>query len=178
MIKSIDRTIDSKWHVIYIRPGFERKVAAKLAEKDIEFFLPTRIEIRQWHDRKKKLEVPVFPGYVFVKVDQKDLVQIYHVAGFIRFLMTGDVMDVLSDQEVDAMKRLFKSDYQIADFENYEGVPVRVIDGPLIGLEGYLEGVEENGRVVVCIEILNKNIKALVVPGHLERKEEDLAIAG
>lgn len=172
MIKSINKTLDSKWHVLYIRPGFERKVATQLTEKDIAFFLPTRVEIRQWHDRKKKIEAPVFPGYVFVRLDQNDMVKIYNVSGFIRFLMTGDEIDVLSDQEIDAMKRLFKSDYQIAEFENYEGVPVRVIDGPLIGLEGTLEGVQENGRIMVSVEILNKSFKVLVVPGHLERIEE------
>ena len=158
MIKSINSALNSKWHVIYIRPGFERKVAARLMDQNIDFFLPTRVEIRQWHDRKKKIEVPVFPGYVFVKVDQNQMVKIYNIAGFIRFLMTGNEIDILSDQEVDAMQRLFRSEYQIAEFENYEGVPVRVIDGPLIGLEGYLEGIEENGGVVVCVEILNKNV--------------------
>lgn len=169
VVNSIDKC---NWHVIYIRPGFEKKVAAKLIDKDIEFFLPTRIEIRQWHDRKKKIEVPVFPGYVFVRVDQMDIVQVYNVAGFIRFLMTGNEIDSLSDQEVDAMKRLFKSDYQIANFENCEGMPVRVIDGPLIGLEGVLDGKQENGKFEVCIEILNKSVQVLVVPGHLETMEE------
>ena len=176
MIRAMNSTLESKWHVIYIRPGFVRKVAASLSEQEIEFFLPTRVEIRQWHDRKKKIEAPVFPGYVFVRVGQKDMVKIYNVAGFVRFLMTGDVIDSLTDQEVDAMKRLFRSDYQIADFDNYEGVPVRIIDGPLIGLQGYLEGIQENGRVMVSIEILNKSVKVLVVPGHLERIE-DLATA-
>lgn len=169
VVNSIDK---NNWHIIYIRPGFERKVAAKLIEKDIEFFLPTRIEIRQWHDRKKKIEVPVFPGYVFVRVDEKDMLQVYNVSGFIRFLMTGNVFDSVSDQQMNAMKRLFSSNYEIAQSELREGVPVRIIDGPLIGLHGVLEGDQIDRRAVVSVEILNKHIKALVVPGHLEAMEE------
>ncbi len=163
-----------KWQVMYIRPNFEKKVASKLKEKAIEHFLPTRTEIRQWHDRKKKIVVPVFPGYLFVKVNEADSLQVYLIDGFVRFLTTGSYTDTLSDKQMAAIKQLFETDYEIIGQPLRTGEPVMITGGPLIGLEGVIEEEQENGRVSVSVEILKKHILVLVDAKHLERIEEQL----
>ena len=71
------------WHVIYVRPKFERKVFATLLERGVESYLPLKKVVRQWRDRKKKMEVPVFPGYVFVKINRKEIANVYSTNGAI-----------------------------------------------------------------------------------------------
>jgi transcriptional antiterminator RfaH len=61
--------LEPKWCVAYTRPKSERRVAASIAEMGIESYLPTHKVVRQWSDRKKKMDVPLFSNYVFVKVD-------------------------------------------------------------------------------------------------------------
>ncbi len=172
MIEAKKYSDTRKWRVIYIRPKFEKKISAKLVEKGIECFLPTKMEIREWHDRKKRLEVPVFPGYIFVRLNQKEVHQIYGINGFVRFLTTADEMDTVSDQEVEAMKALFQRDYQISA-DDPAGMPVMITTGPLTGLRGILEGSYGKDSVSVNIEILNKYIRTVVNGTDLERVHEE-----
>ena len=158
---------------MYTRPQFEKKISGKLEEKGIEYFMPTRIEIREWHDRKKKLELPVFPSYIFVRVNEKAMLKIYEISGFVRFLSTANELDTVPDQEIDAMKELFKGNYQIAEENLEEGLPVMITEGPLMGLQGIVNGYYAPGSVTVNIEILNKYIRTVVSTDSLERIEEE-----
>ena len=74
-------TLTRKWRVLYVRPRWEKKVEDQLTERNIENFLPLREEIRQWTDRKKRVIVPLFPGYLFVHVNERERVDTFDVPG-------------------------------------------------------------------------------------------------
>jgi len=75
-----------KWHVIYTMPRAERKVASSIDEMGIESYLPLYKVTRQWSDRKKKVEVPLFPNYVFVKVSEKGRRVIFNIKEPVKFI--------------------------------------------------------------------------------------------
>lgn len=165
------------WHVIYIRPNYERKVSAKLMDYGIEHFLPRREEVRQWHDRKKKIQIPLFPGYVFVRVNRMDTLNLYLIDGFIRFLVTGDEIDVLSDEEMEAIIQLFQEDYQISSTKLFDGAPVLITAGSLKGLNGIMSDKVINGQATLHVEILNKFIRVVVPANTVEPLEGSARMA-
>lgn len=83
------RTDCLKWHVVYTKPKHELKVAKRMEKMGIEVYCPTKTEVRQWSDRKKKITVPLFPSYVFVRVGEEmrnEALQVPGVVGFVYWL--------------------------------------------------------------------------------------------
>src|SRR5437016_2626583 len=96
------RTFTQAWYLIYTKPRQENKVAGQLAEKKIEFLLPRSKTLRQWHDRKKIIDMPLFPSYIFVHINS--LVDYYHcmgVDGFCRFIKFGSQLAVITQKTID-----------------------------------------------------------------------------
>ncbi|MEL7005054.1 MAG: UpxY family transcription antiterminator [Bacteroidota bacterium] len=166
--------------MIYTRPQFERKVYNKLCSYGIDLYFPTHVEIRQWHDRRKKLEVPVFPSYLFAKIDAHDMVKVYGVSGFVRFLSTGNELDIISDERMESLQQLFSNDFEVSSIKIQRREKVKVINGPLIGLEGVILKDTEGSRVLVQMEVLNRFIKTELPVSDLEKlnEQEPLSLVG
>ena len=80
-------TLDSKkWFVIYTKPRTEIKVSQRLSVLGIENYTPTRMEVRQWSDRKKKILVPLLPSMVLVNIHEKEVNKVFEVIGVVRYL--------------------------------------------------------------------------------------------
>src|SRR5690606_38931490 len=92
------------WHVIYTRPKNELKVASRLQKLGLEVYCPTKTEIRQWSDRKKKITIPLFSCYVFVKVNDKNRSKVFEVPGVVCFLFWLGKYAVVKENEVAAIK--------------------------------------------------------------------------
>ena len=126
-----------RWHILYTRPQFERTVYQELGKKGIMAFLPSWLEIRQWSDRKKKISVPLFPGYVFVFLDQKHLHEALMVRGAVKFVSFADEIATVSEEEIERIRLLLSSDLEIevADElpELQKGDHVFLEEGPLAG---------------------------------------------
>ena len=106
------KTPDSKkWFVIYTKPRAEIKVSQRLSVLGIENYTPTRIEIRQWSDRKKKIEVPLLPSMVLVSLNEKEVNRVFEVAGVVRYLFENQKRAEVSNEEVLAMKYYLENTY-------------------------------------------------------------------
>ena len=98
-------TLDSKkWFVIYTKPRTEIKVSQRLSVLGIENYMPTRMEIRQWSDRKKKILVPLLPSMVLVNIHEKEVNKVFEVAGVVRYLFENQKRAKISNEEVLAMQ--------------------------------------------------------------------------
>jgi transcriptional antiterminator RfaH len=98
-------TLDSKkWFVIYTKPRTELKVSQRLSVLGIENYTPTRIEVRQWSDRKKKTLVPLLSSMVLVSIHEKEVNKVFEVAGVVRYLFENQKRAEVSNEEVLAMK--------------------------------------------------------------------------
>ncbi|WDF59132.1 UpxY family transcription antiterminator [Flavobacterium sp. KACC 22758] len=102
------------WYVVYTKPKWEKKVADKLTQIGIECYCPLITQIKQWSDRKKKVEVPLFNSYVFIQIEDSDRNSVFEVAGIIRYLFWLGKPAVVRDEEINVIKNSLKES-NIAD---------------------------------------------------------------
>ena len=120
-------TLDSKkWFVIYIKPRTEIKVSQRLSVLGIENYTPTRMEIRQWSDRKKKIALALLPSMVLVNLNEKEVNKVFEVAGVVRYLFENQKRAEVSNEEVFAMKYYLENTYHSNKKELAVGETVKV----------------------------------------------------
>ena len=93
-----------KWFVLCTKPRNELKVTERLTRIGVEVYTPTKIEVRQWSDRKKKVSIPLLPSMVLVKLLAKEVDVVFDVPGAVRFLFEHGKRASVSNEEVLAMK--------------------------------------------------------------------------
>lgn len=97
------------WYVLYTKPKWEKKVAEKLNEGGFECYCPLITQIKQWSDRKKKVEVPLFNSYVFIRLDEKDRNSVFKIPGVIRYLFWLGKPAIVREEEINAIQESLKS---------------------------------------------------------------------
>jgi transcription antitermination factor NusG len=148
---------DPKWHVVYTRPKSERKVASRISAMGIESFLPMHKVVRQWSDRKKKLVVPLFPNYVFVKVDAANRGYLFSIKEFVTFISIERKPVVLREKEIMAIKQIVDENVEVLEEDYFQqGMKVRIKHGQFEGLEGIILKKYGNTRLLVKIDTIMK----------------------
>ena len=154
------------WHVIYVRSQHEKNVDRLLKEQEIESFLPLSTTIRTWSDRKKKIQQPLFPSYVFVNIKSRmDFHQTLSVRGVCDYLKFGDEYAKVSDKEIGQIKCLVGTedvnDISVSRTSRLNvGEIKKVMYGPLKGLECQILRVKNAAKVIVSISSLRQSITA------------------
>jgi len=97
------------WYVVYTKPKWEKKVAEKLQQIGIDCYCPLVTQVKQWSDRKKKVEVPLFNSYVFVQLSEKDRNSVFQIAGIVRYLFWLGKPAIVRDEEIDIIKKNLKA---------------------------------------------------------------------
>jgi len=92
------------WFVLYTKPRQEIKVLERLNAIGVEVYTPIRIEVRQWSDRKKKVQVPLLPSMVLVRIKEHEIDKVFEVPGVVRFLFEKGKRAKVLNEEVLAMK--------------------------------------------------------------------------
>jgi transcription antitermination factor NusG len=149
------------WYAIHTRSNFERKVAEELASKQIDPFLPTVREVRAWKDRRKTMEVPIFPGYVFARIIdcEEHRLKILRSPGAVRILGHGADIEPIPDVEIHAIRQLMESQVAFSVLPTLrEGAWVRVKRGPLAGVEGTFIRVKNATSLVLSIHLLARSV--------------------
>lgn len=150
---------------------------SQLEEMGIEAYLPLVTKVKQWSDRRKKIEEPLFKSYVFVHSNAKEYLPILNVYGVMRFVTFEHEAVVVPDNQIVAIKR-FVDDYEHGEEfkmknneELKEGQMVRIINGPMKGLQGRLETIYNKRHLIVYIEVVGQYI-----PVHLSRAKVEPVI--
>ncbi|SEO50572.1 Transcription antitermination factor NusG [Flavobacterium sp. CF108] len=102
------------WYVIYTKPKWEKKVAERLTEIGIECYCPLVTKIKQWSDRKKKIEMPLFNSYVFIQLPDSERNSVFEIAGVVRYLFWLGKPAIVRDEEINIIKNSLKAS-NIAD---------------------------------------------------------------
>lgn len=102
---SVREEEQSCWYAAYTFANHERRVAEKLDRRGVEHFLPMYDAIRQWKDRRVRLRLPLFPGYVFVRIPLSEKLRVLQLAGVARFVGFGDFPVSLADDEIEGLRR-------------------------------------------------------------------------
>ncbi len=102
-MKTINKE-EPKWMVLYTKPNTSKNLEKQLHKAGIEAYCPTRIEVRQWSDRKKKVHVPVLPSMILVKLKESERSLVFQFNGAVRYLFWQKKPAVVSTQEVEALR--------------------------------------------------------------------------
>lgn len=166
-----DRPELLSWFAVHTRSKCEKKVAVQLCEKQINCFLPTVKEVHHWSDRRKVIDQPLFPGYVFVRIPAEDEARISvlrtnGVAGFVG--IQGQAIPI-PDSEIENIQLLLSSR---VPFEPYPflrvGQKVRIRGGCLDGVEGILIAKNSDRSVVISVNLIQRSLAVRVSGFDLE----------
>lgn len=150
------------WYALYTRSRNEKKVADLLERKGVEIYCPLQEEVRQWSDRKKKVKLPVFRSYVFVRLESyaDESVAVLETPGAVRFLWWLGKPAVVREEEIIAIRQ-FLREYAGAplSIEYREGEKVSITAGPLKEQEGTLLKIQGN-KAILYIHSLGIRLKA------------------
>ena len=159
-----------KWYVVYTIPRWEKKVAVKLANLDIEYYAPMNKVRRRWSDRYKTIEEPLFKGYVFIRLQPEKKWEVRTVNGIINFLHFEGKPAIVQDKEIDTIKKFLMEfdDVSVVDKSIEVNNEVLIRQGVLMNYKGIV--VEKNGNTaVVQINSLNLQLTATFKTNNLER---------
>lgn len=153
-----------QWYAVQTRSRFEKMVQAELSAKSIENYLPVSRELHQWKDRKKAVDTPLFPGYVFARIvdTPADRIRVLQTTGAAWILGAGGAITPIPDGEIEAVKRLMETPRYSAHPYVREGMRVRVCRGPLCGIEGFVVRTNNSTRLVISIQLLARSVAAEV----------------
>ncbi len=153
-----------KWFVLYTKSRHEKFVEKRLTEKGIESFTPTVLVRKKWSDRIKFIEQPLFRSYCFAKFPLKDKVKIVSEPGVVHLIHFKNKYVPVEDEVIDSLKILVENKIQIDPHPYLKvGRRVRVKNGPLRGVEGYiLEKRNKHTTLVISIEAINSSISCVV----------------
>jgi transcription termination/antitermination protein NusG len=165
--------MEDAWYAIWTKSHCERLVAQQLMAKSFSPFLP-EMDVRSKRAGATNLvHVPLFPGYLFVRhaMDKVSYVEILKARGVVRILESGWTrLTPIPDAEIDAIQRLVDSGLPIFSHEYFrQGDRVRVVEGPLTGLEGtFVRDKPNQGRLVVSINLLQTSVAVEVDGASVE----------
>lgn len=166
---SIVSASNAHWYAVHTYPQNEKKVATELQQKGIEIFLPLITEIHQWSDRKKRVDVPLFPGYLFVRMiaTLENCVRVLHTWRVLRLLGSQkNVPTPIPDSEIESTRLLAARNVNLFPHA-FSGVgqKVRVYGGCLDGVEGIVVGRGNDSHLVVSINLIQQAV-ALSLYGY------------
>lgn len=156
-------TTSRAWYALKVRPRHEKIVAWTLQSKGYEEFLPLYKSLRRWSDRIKQVELPLFPGYVFVRFDSQNPAPILTTPGIVAIVGAGKVPVPVDPAEMAALQTIVRSGVPIEPWQFLQvGQRVRIDDGPLAGLEGVLLEIKNSRRLIVSLSLLERAVAAEV----------------
>jgi len=158
------------WYAVYTKSRQEKKLAERLTEAGIEAYVPLQKVLRQWSDRKKMVEMPLIRSYCFVKITMRQYYDVLNTPGAVRYVWFSGKPAPIPDRQIDLLKVITGANVPVdvirAGFE--PGSPVRVIAGPLAGLEGELIRFAGKSKVVVRIDHLDQALAVTIATQLLE----------
>jgi transcription antitermination factor NusG len=152
-------TSELRWYAAYTCAQHEKSVAKQLAVRSVECFLPLYERMRRWKDRRVRIQFPLFAGYVFARLSLMDRLRALQVPGIVRLVGFNGQPTPLPDDEILALRN------GLAAAPGAEPCPyvqvgrrVRILSGPLTGLEGILQKKKSGMRFVISLHLIQRSV--------------------
>ena len=151
--------LEERWYAAYTSANHEKRVAEQLGVRAMEHFLPVYESERRWKDRRVRLQMPLFPGYVFVRLALRDRLRVLQVPGVARLVGCNGAPTALPEEEIEALKAGL-ADGVCAEPHPYltTGRRARVKTGPLAGLEGILVRRKNRTRFIISLDLILRSV--------------------
>jgi len=151
------------WFALYVRTRRERTVEASLKEKGYETYLPLMSERRYYNSKKRCVEVPCFPGYLFCRLDPINRLSLMMTPDIYSVVRRGNELEPIPDSELNALKVVLTSGISLERYAHLSaGDEVYIRRGPLAGIQGVLLRTGTSQRVAVSITLLQRSVSAEV----------------
>jgi len=159
----------ANWYAVSVFPRHEKVVCRYLREQGLNSFLPVYRSMRRWADRRKELELVLFPGYVFVNLYLRDQLVVLQSASVVRFVSFQGHPAPLGEGEIKALQAGLQAGMRAEPHPYLRvGRRVRVVRGPLQGAEGILKRRKERFRLVLSIELIMRSVMLEVDESDVE----------
>jgi len=162
---------DLKWYACYTKPRAEKASQLRLVESEIECYLPLQRTRRQWSDRIKWVNEPLFRSYIFVSVCASDFLKVLQTDGIVRFITFENKAVPIPDVQIEAIRMLLGQgiELEITTDKIKPGQSIEVQAGPLIGLRGELIEYRGNKKVLVRLGEIGQGILVTIGPEYLAK---------
>jgi transcription antitermination factor NusG len=149
--------VQPRWYAAYTRANHERRVVDQLEERGVEHFLPQYESIRKWKDRKVHLQMPLFPGYVFVHLALQNRLKVLEVPGVAYLVGFAGRPVAVPEGEFEKIRGFLKRGFRPEPHPYLNaGRRVRVRNGPLEGMEGIVARRKNGNRLVISLELIQR----------------------
>ena len=160
---------EAHWYAAHTRANHEKRLAEQFAERSVEHFLPLYESERRWKDRRVTLQLPLFPGYILVRLPLRERMRVLQVPGVARLVGFNGSPVPLPDAEIEALREKLNRQVRAEPHPYLQaGRRVRVTKGPLEGFEGILVRRKHKFRIVVSIDLIMRSIAAEVDTADVE----------
>ena len=160
------REIRERWFALRVQSRCEKVVAMIARNKGFEEFLPLHHRRHRWSDRLKAIDLPLFPGYLFCRLDPQRRLPLLTIPGVLHLVGIGKIPSPIDDTEIAAVQTAVGSGILTEPWPFLEvGQRVRLEEGPLAGLEGILVETPKQQRVVVSVTLLKRSV-AVAIERH------------
>jgi len=157
------------WYALYTCPRHEKCVAQQIEQRNISCFLPLYRSVRRWKDRRKELELALFPGYVFVRLELKDRMRVLQLPSVVRLVSFNGEPAVLPEAEIEGLRERLSRGGCVEPHPYLNvGRRVRVSAGPMAGLEGIIVRRKDRCRVVFSLDLLMRSVAVEVDEADVE----------
>jgi transcription antitermination factor NusG len=150
----------SEWYALQVQSRLANVASATLRGKGYEEYLPVYRSRRRWSDRVKEVELPLFPGYLFCRLDPRDrLLPILTTPGVIGIVGAGKMPLPVADEEIEAVRSILGSGLAAQPWPFLRaGTRVQIQHGPLRGLEGVITSTDKVNRLIVSVTLLQRSV--------------------
>jgi transcription antitermination factor NusG len=153
------KVLEPQWYAAYTCANHEKRVAEQAQRRSLECFLPLYETVRRWKDRRVRLELPLFPGYVFVRLDLRDRLRVLEIPGVARLVGFDGHPTSLPSEEIETIRECLAGHHSMLPHRYLQrGQRVRVLSGPLAGLTGTVVRRKKRTLFVVSFELLMRSV--------------------
>lgn len=164
------------WFAIHVRAKREQLAAEHLRQRGYEVFLPCHEELRRWSDRRKRVRLPLFAGYLFCRTTAQCFARVVTVPGVIRIVGDGRGPLPVPNHELELIRRIIDAGLDAVPHPFVEvGERVRVVAGPLCGNDAVVLRTKNTDRLILSIELLRRSVAVEVQAEWIEISPRSLA---
>jgi len=159
-LKTIKRNIDKKWHVFYVQARHEKKVNDWLLEDGYEPFLPLERVLKQWSQRKKWVEEPLFRSYIFVRIVPNEIMKVVQIPGIVTYVRYAGNPAIIREQHIEIIRKLLVSDttFEVSAEKIQLGSEIEIQTGPFRGMKGHVKEIRGNKKLLISLESIEYTV--------------------
>lgn len=161
--------LEQHWYALYTSARHEKRVAQQIERRRLSCFLPLYRSVRRWKDRRKELELALFPGYVFVQMSLSSKLRVLEVPGVVRLVSFNGQPAPLPAEEIEALRNRLSGSAKVEPHPYFRaGRKVRVRSGPFQGLEGVIMRRKDRCRLIFSIDLIQRSLAVELDEADLE----------